>query len=81
MLFVHPGHARRGIAKSLVAEVVREAVHRGLARLDVRASRVLKPLLERLAFTVDEDRTDNLIGELVVPNAAMHLDLRAAPYD
>jgi putative acetyltransferase len=76
MLFVHPDHGRRGIASALVASVVHEARRRGLQRVDVRASRVLQPLLERLGFALDEDRPDNRAGDVVVPNAAMHLAIR-----
>ena len=79
MLFVHPDHTRRGIATALVTAVVREARRRGLDRVEVRASRVLQPLLERLGFVVDEDRPDNRIGDQVLANTAMHLDLHGQP--
>lgn len=75
MLFVHPNHARRGIATALVADVICEARRRGVRRVDVRASRVLQPLLDRLGFIVDEDRPDNRVGDQAVANAAMHFDL------
>ena len=75
MLFVHPDHARRGIATALIADVVREARRRGLRRVEVRASRVLQPLLDRLGFTVAENRPHNRLGDQVLANAAMHLDL------
>ncbi len=75
VLLVHPDHARRGIATTLVADVVLEATRRGPRRIDVHASRVLRPLLERLASTTDEDRPDHRIGDQVLANAAMHLDL------
>ncbi|SDY93077.1 putative acetyltransferase [Modestobacter sp. DSM 44400] len=76
MLFVHPNYARRGIATTLVASIVREALQRGLPRVDVRASRVLQPLLERLGFQLDEDRPDNRLGDQVLANATMHFDLK-----
>ncbi|MEJ5913150.1 tetratricopeptide repeat protein [Pseudokineococcus sp. 1T1Z-3] len=79
MLFVHPDAARRGVATALVTAVTAEAARRGLRRVDVRASRVLQPLLERLGFTLDADRPDNRVRGQVVPNAAMHLDLPAPP--
>ncbi len=75
MLFVHPDHARRGIATALVAEVVREAAERGVHRVDVHASRVLQPLLERLGFVLDQDHPDNRLKGQVLANATMHLDL------
>ncbi len=73
MLFVAPDHGRRGIASALVAGVVSEAGRRSLPRVDVRASRVLQPLLERVGFVVDEDCLANRVGDQVLPNAAMHL--------
>ncbi len=75
MLYVHPDHGRRGIASGLVVSVIREARHRGLHRIDVHASRVLQPLLERLGFAVDVDCPGNRIGDQVLANAAMHLDI------
>lgn len=75
MLFVHPDAARRGIATALVTAVTAQAARRGLRRVDVRASRVLQPLLERLGFTLDADRPDNRVGAQVLPNATMHLDM------
>ena len=76
MLFVHPDHARGGVATRLVADVVSEARRRGLARVEVRASRVLQPLLERLGFVLDEDFPANRIGDQVLANARLHLHLR-----
>jgi putative acetyltransferase len=78
MLYVHPDYGRRGIASALVASVVGEAGRRSLRRVDVRASRVLQPLLERVGFVVDEDRPVNRVGNQVLPNAAMHLDIGRA---
>ncbi len=77
MLYVHPDHGRQGIASALVAGVIREAGLRGLRRVDVRASRVLQPLLERLGFALDEDRPSNRLGHQLLPNAVMHLDINS----
>lgn len=74
MLFVHPDHAREGIATRLLAAVVTEAKHRGLFRVEVHASRV--PQLERLGFVLNEDNPANRIGDQVLANARLHLPLR-----
>ncbi len=76
MLYVHPDHAREGVATRLLAAVVTEAKHRGLLRVEVRASRPLQPLLERLGFVLDEDNPANRIGDQVLANARLHLPLR-----
>ncbi|NPC78283.1 GNAT family N-acetyltransferase [Pyxidicoccus fallax] len=52
MFFVHPEHARRGVATALMAHVLGEARRRGLARLTVAASITARPLFERSGFTV-----------------------------
>ena len=79
MLFVHPDCAREGVATRLVVAVVTEARQRGLSRVEVRASRVLQPLLERLGFVLDEDHPDDRIGDQVLANASLHLPLRTEP--
>ena len=76
MLFVHPDHARAGIATVLVARVVEQAAWRGLERVEVHASKVLQPLLTRLGFTTDEDDVENHRDGQVLLNATMHLDLQ-----
>ena len=75
MLFVHPDHARAGIAATLVARVVDQATSRGLNSVEVHASKVLQPLLTRLGFTTDQDHVDNHRRGQVLVNATMHLDL------
>ena len=79
MLFVHPDHARAGIAATLVARVVDQATSRGLNSVEVHASKVLQPLLTRLGFTTDQDHVDNHRRGQVLVNATMHLDLHQPP--
>jgi len=74
MLYVHPDHAREGVATHLLTAVVTEAEHRGLSRVEVHASWVLQPLLERLGFVLDEDNPANRIGDQVLANARLHLN-------
>ena len=79
MLFVHPDHARAGIAATLVARVVEQATRRGLNSVEVHASKVLQPLLTRLGFTTEQDHVDNHRRGQVLVNATMHLDLQQPP--
>lgn len=79
MLFVHPDHARAGIATTLVTRVVAEATRRGLERIEVHASKVLQPLLARLGFAVDQHHVDHHRRGQILANATMHLDLHQPP--
>src|SRR5215207_1111488 len=53
MLFVHPDHSGRGLARLLVEKIQSEAAARGLTRLVTHASRTARPAFEALGFVVD----------------------------
>lgn len=76
MLYVHPDHGRRGIARALVGAVLEEAGRRGLREVHTRASRVARPFFERLGFVVDRENADNLVRGQLVPNFSLHIVLR-----
>lgn len=75
MLFVHPEAGGRGASRLLVGAVLAEARRRGLPRVDVRASRSARPVLEALGFTVDGEDPGNTVRGVVVPNTRMHAGL------
>lgn len=55
MLFVAPSYGRRGVATELLAEAQRRAKAVGADSLTTNASLVLRPLLERIGFTVQAE--------------------------
>lgn len=74
MLFVHPDAGRRGVGTALVHHVVGTCRDRRLQRLEVRASHLLRPLLERLGFVVDaEEHVER--GGVVIGRWVVHRDL------
>lgn len=75
MLFVHPDAGGRGVAQALLTRVLAEARRRGVDRVTTRASRVARPVFERLGFTVAEANDANMIRGVVVPNYVMVVDL------
>ncbi|WP_231980168.1 GNAT family N-acetyltransferase [Tessaracoccus coleopterorum] len=56
MLFVSPRSGRQGIATRLLKEVERRARASGVTTLTTDASLALRPLLERLGFTVTAEQ-------------------------
>ncbi|GAB3949456.1 GNAT family N-acetyltransferase [Kribbella albertanoniae] len=75
MLFVHPDHSGRGIARLLVEKVQEEAGKRGLTRLVTHASRTARPAFEALGFVVDrENPTNQTRSGVIIPNYDMHYD-------
>jgi putative acetyltransferase len=52
MLFVHPAAGGRGVARALVARVLREAAAAGHHRLVTHASATARPVFERSGFRV-----------------------------
>lgn len=77
MLFVHPNHARIGLARALVTTVQREARSAGLVTLHTHASRTARPAFERLGFRTIKERPGNVVGGRVVPNYEMQCELEA----
>jgi len=75
MLFVHPDAGGRGVVQALLTRVLAEARRRGVDRVTTRASRVARPVFERLGFTVAEANDANMIRGVVVPNYVMVVDL------
>lgn len=75
MLFVHHDFGGRGMARSLVQTVKREAVRAGLTTLHTHASRTARPAFEHFGFRVVAYRPDNLIRGQMVPNYEMRCDL------
>lgn len=76
MLFVHPDHSGRGIARLLVEKVQAEAGKRGLTRLVTHASRTARPAFEAFGFVVDrENPTNQTRSGVIIPNYDMHYDL------
>ncbi|MFD7025582.1 GNAT family N-acetyltransferase [Promicromonospora sukumoe] len=62
MLFVHPDAGGRGVARALVAHVLREAAAAGHERLLVHASLTARPAFERFGFAVDATRLAEVAG-------------------
>jgi len=81
MLYVHPDAGRHGVGRVLVEHVVGTCRDRRLQRLDVRASHLLRPLLERLGFVVDDEARDAERGGVVLTRWAMHRDLAPRPVE
>lgn len=60
--YVHPEHARKGIASQLVSHAVEAAIAKGLSRIYVEASICAKPMFEKSGFTVVEEYTVQIRG-------------------
>jgi putative acetyltransferase len=69
MLFVHPDHQRRGVAKALIEHVVEFARKAGNNHLTVEASITARPSFERQGFRVVTD-------QIVESNGAHFLNYR-----
>lgn len=74
MLFVHPDHGLKGVARALVETVQHEARSAGLAQLHTYASRTARPAFERFGFRTIRERPDNTVGGTVVPNFEMECE-------
>ncbi len=63
MLYVHPDAGGRGVARALVARVLREAAAAGHPRLQTHASVTARPAFERFGFVVDGARLVEINGQ------------------
>ncbi|HEX6630455.1 MAG TPA: GNAT family N-acetyltransferase [Gemmatimonadaceae bacterium] len=69
--FVHPGWARRGLARRLYAECARAAWGAGFRAFELMATSPGEPLYAALGFTVVERIVERLPGGVDVPFARM----------
>lgn len=73
--FVHPGWARRGVARLLLAECERAARREGFRRLELAATLTGIPFYEREGFTIRERQEVTLPGGVSFPLARMTREL------
>ena len=70
MLYIHPDHARRGLAARLLIAVDAEAARRGIARLYTEASDLARPAFESAGYALTGRREFKLDG-VTIHNWAM----------
>ncbi|GAB3699058.1 GNAT family N-acetyltransferase [Mariniluteicoccus flavus] len=75
MLFVHPDHGGRGVARALVEAVLARAQDTGVRRVETHASRAARPAFEKFGFVVDAENPNNMVQGVKIPNFDMHIDL------
>jgi putative acetyltransferase len=63
MMFVHPDHQGRGVAKALLRQVEEAAAAQGLGRLYTEASITAKPFFEKHGFRVIAPQTVSVRGQ------------------
>ncbi|ACL72048.1 GNAT family N-acetyltransferase [Thioalkalivibrio sulfidiphilus] len=78
MLFVDPGHLRRGIGTALLDHARAWALERGVRRLTTDASITARPFFEHAGFRLVEHRIVPLRG-MMFRNFHMSLDCRPGP--
>jgi len=76
--FVHPGWARRGLARLLLDECDRAAGSSGFRRLELAATLTGIPFYEREGFLIVERTEVELPGGVRFPLARMTRDIRTA---
>lgn len=77
LLYVAPGHIRRGIATLLFSNVERGLAHAGVRELSTEASMIARPFFERQSFHVTEEQNVSVRGS-TLRRYAMHKTLTAA---
>ena len=54
-LYVHPDHARQGVASALLSALIERAYERGMDRLSTEASALSRPVFERFGFALEAE--------------------------
>lgn len=70
LLFVHPGHVRRGIARMLYAEAEKSLQERNVTRIHTQASITAQPFFLRQGFHPVKPQTVSVRG-VELPNTVM----------
>lgn len=52
LLYTHPAHARRGLARTIYTHLEDQARHQGAVEITTDASRISRPFFERMGFIV-----------------------------
>lgn len=74
MLYCHPEHGGKGLARALLAEAEVAALSRGVTRLFTEASEIARPVFERAGYEVLHRRDFSIPhegGEIAIHNYAM----------
>lgn len=74
MLYCHPEHGGKGLARALLAEAEAIARRQGVARLFTEASELARPVFERAGYQVLNRRDFSILhegGEIAIHNYAM----------
>jgi putative acetyltransferase len=74
MLYCHPEHGGKGLARALLAAAEAVALSRGVTRLFTEASEVARPVFERAGYQVLHRRDFSIPhegGEIAIHNYAM----------
>lgn len=75
--FVHPGHARQGLARRLYASCAQAARAAGFTEFELMATRPGEPFYEALGFEIVERVLVPLPGDVDVPFARMRRAIEA----
>ncbi|WP_254545608.1 GNAT family N-acetyltransferase [Halomarina pelagica] len=74
-VYVHPGHARRGVGSALLGRLEAEARGRGIDELSLSASRNAVPFYEALGWERVREASHETSGGVVLPVVVMRRSL------
>jgi GNAT superfamily N-acetyltransferase len=78
-VYVHPGFARRGIARTLMERAEGEALAAGYRRIELSATLSGVPLYRSLGYRLRRPLSLQLSGGVIFPGVAMEKDLQGRP--